>query len=67
MNKLALVLAVSMLSGCNPAMDELQPRDFSFAGMSTSVSAAMDAPRTVEVQAPRRTETCRPAAQDRFD
>ena len=43
MNKLAWVLAVSMLSGCNPAMDELQPRDFSFAGMNTSVSAAMDA------------------------
>lgn len=63
MKKLALVLAMLVLSGCNPAMDEYSPRDFSFAGMS----AAMDAPGTVEAQAPRRTETCRPAAQDRFD
>ncbi len=63
MKKLALVLAMSMLSGCNPAMDELQPRDFSFVGMS----AAMDAPGTVETAAPRRNEKCRPAARDRFD
>ncbi|MBW8810603.1 MAG: hypothetical protein JF591_17695 [Lysobacter sp.] len=63
MKKLALVLAISMLSGCNPAMDEYSPRDFPFAGMR----AAMDAPRTVEVQALRRTETCRPATPDWFD
>lgn len=63
MKKLAWVLAVSMLSGCNPAMDEYSPRDFPFAGMS----AAMDATGTVETQAPRRSEICRPAARERFD
>jgi hypothetical protein len=63
MKKLALVLTMSMLSGCNPSMDEYSPRDFSFARMG----AAMDAPDTVQAKTPRPTETCRPKAQDRFD
>lgn len=63
MKKLALVLAMSMLSGCNPAMDEYSPRDFPFADMS----AAMDAPVGVEIPALQRSEKCRPAPQDRFD